>query len=207
MIKTILGITCMWKNTALGAELACYFFAKIGPLELDVVLDNVLVALWLILLKMFSSCLSCQIIVCCPYTSSSVLNSSHFGYPHWYQTFQGLVWSQSQSFEYPSKKMYDLLLSIAHFFFQRYTHNMKTIIALSLAVASLCVSTVLGYPSYGGLIPNGRSVPSPCPAGGTWGGVGHNLQYGTGPLNPFGVVSTIFIYQTPAAMDRSYCKR
>ena len=81
-------------------------------------------------------------------------------------------------------------LNFIHFFPE--LNNMQTAVTLSVAVAaSLCISTVLAYPNYKGLIPNGGSVPSPCPGGGTWGGVGHNLQYGTGPLNPFGVVNII----------------
>ena len=71
---------------------------------------------------------------------------------------------------------------------------MKTIVALSLAVASLCVGTVVCYHSYQDLIPNGKSVPSPCPHGGTWAGVGHNKIHGNGPRNSFGVVSLIWIF-------------
>jgi len=36
-------------------------------------------------------------------------------------------------------------------------------------------------------IPNGDKVPSPCPAGGAWPGVGHQVPAGGGDRNPFGL--------------------
>ncbi|RUS86672.1 hypothetical protein EGW08_005546 [Elysia chlorotica] len=56
---------------------------------------------------------------------------------------------------------------------------------LKLLALSLCVATVLGLPSYRSRIPNGYAVPSPCDDG-LWRGVGHFLDYGSGPLNHFG---------------------
>ena len=60
----------------------------------------------------------------------------------------------------------------------------KTILAL---VVLFDVQTpITAYPAYADRIPNGRYVPNPCVPGQTWGGVGHEIPGGTGPLNAFG---------------------
>ncbi|KAH9503094.1 hypothetical protein Btru_069949 [Bulinus truncatus] len=44
-----------------------------------------------------------------------------------------------------------------------------------------------GYKSYKARIPNGGAVPHPCKSSTLWEGVGHFLDIGTGPRNPFGL--------------------
>ncbi|XP_055862377.1 tyramine beta-hydroxylase-like [Biomphalaria glabrata] len=45
----------------------------------------------------------------------------------------------------------------------------------------------LAYRSFKSKIPNGDAVPHPCKANTLWEGVGHFIEGGTGPRNPFGV--------------------
>ncbi|KAK3782675.1 hypothetical protein RRG08_037678 [Elysia crispata] len=55
----------------------------------------------------------------------------------------------------------------------------------SVIISLVLVGVAMAYNSYRSLIPNGSSVPNPC-GGGSWRGVGHLQEGGTGPLNPFG---------------------
>ncbi|KAK3782676.1 hypothetical protein RRG08_037679 [Elysia crispata] len=72
--------------------------------------------------------------------------------------------------------------------FSSFSSNSRDVTMLKVLVLIFLATTVLGYPTFLGLIPNGFSVPNPCGPG-TWNGVGHLAQGGAGPLNPFGMVS------------------
>lgn len=52
----------------------------------------------------------------------------------------------------------------------------------SLAYAGLSFQ----FETFQDYIPNGKIVPSPCPGGGIWQGVGHQAIGGAGYRNPFG---------------------
>ncbi|XP_013085977.2 temptin-like [Biomphalaria glabrata] len=67
-----------------------------------------------------------------------------------------------------------------------------------LALAGL--TAVLGFSTFRSRIPNGDRVPSPCPAGGIWGGVGHFNSSGGGPLNPFGEDFEAALFQWTVAL-------
>lgn len=51
----------------------------------------------------------------------------------------------------------------------------------------MLASSVYGYRSFQGKIPNGDRVPNPCDNSTIWQGVGHQNLTGGGPQNPFGI--------------------
>ncbi|XP_033739863.1 temptin-like [Pecten maximus] len=72
----------------------------------------------------------------------------------------------------------------------------------------LCVllGVSVAYPKYQQSIPNGQSVPNPCPGGtGNWKGVGHYNPYGGGDRNLFGLdfASSGHVWTHDLCMDDS----
>jgi len=57
---------------------------------------------------------------------------------------------------------------------------------LWLGISIIFSTPIDAYQRYQTYIPNGDKVPSPCPAGGAWPGVGHLVSAGGGDRNPFG---------------------
>jgi len=57
---------------------------------------------------------------------------------------------------------------------------------LWLGISFIFSTTIDAFSFYQTYIPNGDKVSSPCPAGGEWQGVGHQVPAGGGARNPFG---------------------
>ena len=56
----------------------------------------------------------------------------------------------------------------------------------SLAIVSLLAGQCHSFPNFSSKLPNGARIPHPCNSQKYWSGVGHQLDGGGGPLNPFG---------------------